>query len=120
MARVLPISREQEVKIAALWSTPASRVEICQQVGCTTDQLISVKNRLNLPSRQGQGRKGRSVDPTPAEIAILCQGIQATWSPEETAMRAGYCHLDERPNLGKIALSEAFDPEPSGWAMKIL
>jgi hypothetical protein len=94
MPRVSEITDEQQAQVRELWAEGILRDEIARRMGWTVSFFLAVRERLELPARPRYGSRHHVPDPpTPREIRSRCRQIQATWSPEEFAVRAGYQRL---------------------------
>lgn len=71
------IDKEQFTK---MWQDPAiSRLEIAEHFGIPKTSAQGIAVRMGLGSRRAY-RKKRPADPSPSEIARLCEEIQSGWT----------------------------------------
>lgn len=69
-----------QAALRRVWSSGSTYAEITFALGVTRDQVIRLRDRLNLPLRLDRSlrKKGpRHADPTPDEIAKACAEIRA-------------------------------------------
>jgi len=67
-----------------LWKDDGlSRVEIAKRLGVRTSMTHKLAVKFGLHTRRGYKatHANRPKDPTPAEIARMCEEIQAGWGP---------------------------------------
>ena len=84
------LTPEQIETATRMWQQNEPVDTVCRAIGITRDTMIQRRTDQlsHLPRRSvGSGRKARSPDPTPEEIAERCAEIRQRWSDEEWSER---------------------------------
>jgi hypothetical protein len=79
------LSPEQLELARKLWAEGATRDEVCREIGVTVDRFQArLRDQLaDLPRRgRGNGWRGPTADPTPAEIRMACAEFRKKWPAE--------------------------------------
>jgi hypothetical protein len=103
MPRLNDVTEEQRDRVRQLWAAGELRDEIARTMGWQIDFFNRLRTLLKLPPRPRYGSRQHVPDPpSQAEIRSLCRRIREKWTPEETALRAGYPPLDADPARNSI------------------
>jgi hypothetical protein len=84
------LSPEQEQLARRLLADGVCHRDVASAVGVTYRRLLTRILDQLADAKVGRGRGGgprRLVDPTPAEIAEICQEIRAGWTEDQRAER---------------------------------